>query len=106
MNGDRYCFQDGVHRVAKGAAYMDATHPGWERKIDLSTLDISDADFCICGQALGGALGYLDERAILGAQGKSAWEHGFVSSYDGDAWVLLIKERFDSGLLSDMATGA
>lgn len=29
--------------VAAGAAWLDATCPGWERKIDLSILDLSNA---------------------------------------------------------------
>jgi hypothetical protein len=29
------------------------------------------------------------------------WEYGFTLNEDGDAWVSLIKDRFDLGTLSD-----
>ena len=101
--------QQSAERVARGAAYMDENYPGWERKINLSVLDITDGEVCICGQAVTSQLipqgftrvcnDFVSKFADRGA--NMLWEHGFIEGKDGDAWVTLIKERFDTGLLSD-----
>jgi hypothetical protein len=36
--------------VARGAEFLDAVAPGWEGRIDLSTLALSNPEACICGQ--------------------------------------------------------
>lgn len=36
--------------VARGMALLDEKVPGWRKRIDLSTLDLSDPSFCIAGQ--------------------------------------------------------
>lgn len=41
---------DYAARVAKGAALLDDKRPGWERLIDLSTLDIAPALHCVTAQ--------------------------------------------------------
>lgn len=43
-------------RVALGALLLDAWKPGWPEKVDLNTLDVNDAGFCILGQVFGGRL--------------------------------------------------
>lgn len=62
----------GAKEVAAGAAWLDENHSGWERKIDLGTLNI---------------------RFII--------DHGFLSKDDEPLWRDLIKERFSTGNLSD-----
>lgn len=42
---------DAERRVATGAAWLDKHRPGWERKVDLAKLHMSDTEWCICGQA-------------------------------------------------------
>lgn len=37
-------------RVANGAKFLDAIVPGWESRIDIDTLEMSDGSHCICGQ--------------------------------------------------------
>lgn len=39
-------------RVATGAAWLDATIPGWEQKVDLSKLDLRYTCRCILGQVV------------------------------------------------------
>lgn len=42
-----------AERVAKGAAFLDERTPGWWQRIDLSSLDMDDADQCVFGQVCG-----------------------------------------------------
>jgi hypothetical protein len=37
-------------RAARGAAFMDAHYPGWEKDVNLKTLNIGSNEFCILGQ--------------------------------------------------------
>ena len=37
--------------VQNGALMLDENEPEWWREINLSTLDISSSEYCICGQA-------------------------------------------------------
>lgn len=114
----------GASEVAAGATWLDENFPGWEREIDLGTLDIEDCSACICGQSLakyvvGRLTGY--DVALAAAIGTNAdrfttrrmaieWarEHGFYVDGGRDnelaiegIWRDLIKERFSSGNLSD-----
>ena len=94
-------------RVARGAAYMDENYPGWERKINLDTLDIQDGCKCILGQAT--PEGYLDAvnkiRDSVPAEyyvGTVSSDHGFCGGHTiTELWITLIKGRFNSGVLSD-----
>lgn len=101
-----------IANVVRGAAWLDDNFPGWERKIDLSILDINVGDSCICGQVVPlemvQAAGYNGYGVICcrddGFDDNDILAHGFAShSAHGDHWVNLIKERFDSGNLSDNA---
>lgn len=99
--------QIGSRRVCNGAEWLDAVHPGWEHKIDLSTLDIGDGCFCICGQLMGGFydVAEMTDR-VLGSQGRHwLYNHGFIDDLDTEAWVELIKGRFDMGITSDVMDG-
>lgn len=105
----------GAKEVAAGAQWLDENFPGWEREIDLGTLDIHDPCSCVLGQS-------LRRKAGIGVTG---WGYGekvfdiqFVNNeIDGETysllcrafswakceplWRELIKERFSSGNLSD-----
>ncbi len=99
-------------RVARGAAWLDETSPGWESKIDLGVLDIQQINVCVCGQTVGW---YSDERTALGH--RKTFRRGFgidrTSLYGQQipdslywhelnaAWVSLVKERFNTGAFSD-----
>ena len=104
----------GASEVAKGAAWLDENFPGWEREIDLGTLNINDSCNCVLGQSLAKYIpvtraetgyefgtsyaydyGHTDDVAMW------AFEHGFLSKRDEGVWRDLIKERFSTGNLSD-----
>jgi hypothetical protein len=119
--------------VARGAAWLDMVHPGWERKIDLARLELRDECRCVLGQLC--TIGTEDEAQKNGTMGYKlvtdvvwdAWgaidgsprtwavDNGFNIDYRpriihdaefsalDEAWIALIKERFASGLLSDEA---
>jgi hypothetical protein len=91
-------------RVARGAAFMDEFYPGWERKVDVTILDISSPDQCICGQVIPDLFPWSAASEVFYGRDYefSMAECGFADSEDGDAWVSLIKTRFDTGALSDM----
>lgn len=97
----------GVKEVAAGAAWLDENFPGWEREIDLGTLDMSNCSACICGQSLRELIA-TDENVfdgfsvavVLGANVKSDWQwtiqhqkaidwaatHGFALPLKGIDW--------------------
>lgn len=100
-----YEFFNEAGNVARGAGWLDEHFPGWERRVDVGLLDISRPNACICGQvvpqemieAANQQTGY---GAVVNGQSDSS-AYGFAGSRHGDYWVLLIKERFDTGTLSD-----
>lgn len=49
---------DYAARVAKGVALLDDKRPGWERELDLGTLDIASSTSCVTAQ-LGGERDYF-----------------------------------------------
>lgn len=53
--------------VAQGAAWLDATYPGWIDSIDLAALNLSDCQTCIMGQVWHGHIP-AEERTELFAQ--------------------------------------
>ena len=93
--------------VARGAAWLDKTVPGWERKIDFATLDMTYN--CICDQAVeGGWSTVLDMmQEEFGPCSGEASNHGFTPQTDAweatrPQWEALVKERFNTGALSDL----
>lgn len=40
-------------RVRRGAAYLDASDPGWRDRIDAGSLELSDGAHCVLGQLHG-----------------------------------------------------
>ena len=99
-------------RVTRGAVILDAKKPGWEREIDLASLELSDSCHCILGQLYGH---YCDGVDILetvdgkwtgvevATAGFITYPSEHISAYAklDEAWISLIKERFDTGALSD-----
>lgn len=111
-------------RVAAGAEWLDANEPGWERRVDLASLELHNACRCVLGQV-------FNDRAEAVQQGdnpqcvETGWDYALdivrmpstaplgFSIFSGgqgaaeqwaaldEAWISLIKERFASGLLSD-----
>lgn len=70
---------DYAARVAKGAALLDEKKPGWERQIDLDTLDIQNATSCVTAQ-LSSERWYsagMEELGLTGGNGGTYIAHGF-----------------------------
>lgn len=101
-------------RVAAGAAWLDEHEPGWERRIDLGVLELADDCRCVLGQLSGRTM----DEACLSPFSDYVMEYGpsdtvrfgFNVMVGGsaaaftaldEAWISLIKSRFDSGTLSD-----
>ena len=84
-------------RVARGAALLDRERPGWPERIDLDTLQLSSACFCIRGQLVGCSVIWDVIPGLEG--GKSHTEHGFIadsqSQYEllQEAWLSAIADR-------------
>lgn len=132
-------------RVANGAAWLDKVNPGWEHKIDLSTLELKNSCRCILGQVVAASASEVHETKygpfilLLTIKGHLWWDwssgyeviyiligrdnlggadwmadHGFRLgdeffdenivegySYLDEAWIDLIKSRYDTGEFSD-----
>ena len=101
-------------RVTRGAAALDKANPGWERRVDLSKLDLQDSCRCVLGQLYGhyfDGLMALENGSVpidmavtpganLGFNARSGEPPSAYRALD-EAWISFIKERFDTGALSD-----
>jgi len=111
-------------RVARGAEWLDEQEPGWERRIDLAALDLEDGCRCVLGHVFNDAAivasvtadyigGYQwalrhFEKPWAWARGHGfLWKSGALSDIDAldEAWISLVKTRFDTGALSDETGG-
>ncbi len=66
-----------AERVAAGAAFLDEHDPGWDRDVDLATLDLSDCGNCVFGQLQDG---YDDGLIEFGLSDQRATELGFAEA--------------------------
>lgn len=103
--------------VAAGAGWLDEREPGWEPKVDLADLDVSNRCRCVLGQvfidrAPDGYTAAMNEwwGDVSVADIPLGWpsHHGFSSPWGStvefalldDLWTALIKGRHDLGTLS------
>ena len=61
-------------RIEQGAAMLDRRKPGWEKDLNLDTLEMVDCQFCVLGQLYGS---YEGGKTALGLHEGTA--HGFNS---------------------------
>ena len=89
-------------RIDKGVAWLDKVRPGWEKEIDVETLEMSEMDSCILGQLFGNVRNvefFLNENDHRFTDWDKLEEYGFVSKphkgYDvlQTGWVNMIQER-------------
>lgn len=114
MNGIDY-----AARIAKGAALLDEKRPGWERLLDLDTLDIRSGDHCVTAQLSGvhswwRGMEMLDlteeddgtyishgfnaeERHINGVRVADEYDQGAVYDTLNTLWKALITTRLAAG---------
>lgn len=102
--------------VEAGAFYLDENHPGWFKKINLDTLDLSNQCNCVLGQLHGDYDDGLIEEKIAASRNWSpgpahrvalrAIHLGFYSfgrvKYDAltKAWKRAIKDRLNNPALT------
>lgn len=68
-------------RVAQGAAFLDANHPGWHNRIDVGTLTLHNACGCIAGQLSNNSF-FPESSRALGIKDRSTCvSHGFDLNY-------------------------
>lgn len=111
-------------RIEQGAAWLDETQPGWERRLDIGQLDLASCERCVLGQVFmdrakatemgtgyGWALHVFESVDMSHTRGFSLDEDELreMGIHTGreyavltDEWGAFIKDRFDRGVLSDM----
>ena len=84
-------------RIERGAALLDQTAPGWDRQINLNTLDLAHNRYCIVGQLYGN---YADGLRVLdGMAEKRPASFGFLTwgseSYEAltQSWKAFLRSR-------------
>lgn len=90
-------------RVTRGAMWLDDKMPGWELKVNLQDLEMSDCASCVLGQLFGHFTNAdVKDPELLGFEVNDVWPDalGYVS-YDDlrVAWTTLIKQRLDIGIV-------
>lgn len=97
--------EDVVLAVKKGAEWLDENHPGWEFRIDLGDLQMSNCERCIVGQAVGDYWTVMAEQTgswMLENGEMWAIEYGFdvpgIGNRAGyrqleEEWTRVVKER-------------
>lgn len=60
-------------RVARGAALLDKSMPGWHRNIDLDALELSSCTDCVCGQLAYAAGSVVIDREIAECEENAWW---------------------------------
>lgn len=94
-----------AQKVADGASWLDEVSPGWERKVDLNNLDLfatrppGNGPSCLLCQITG--LEWDDAVRSLTPKSQRDRPLSFASREMEPYWIDLIKERFNSGTLSD-----
>jgi hypothetical protein len=70
---------DYAARVAKGVALLDEKRPGWERQIDLETLNIRNGYCCVTAQLSGESRWYVGMEQLGLSEGDYGTyvAHGF-----------------------------
>jgi len=81
---------DLAERVALGAAWLDAAHPGWRDRVDVDRLNLEDSCDCVLGQTLQAD----DPDEFYFAVAAHADGSG-CEAYPGERWA--IAHGFDSG---------
>ena len=90
--------QDAQERVETGASYLDTHNPGWDNRIEVSSLDIQHANRCVLGQLYGN---FTRGRIVLKLSEDMSLQNGFSTEigYKENerlltvAWRKLIKKR-------------
>lgn len=94
-----YAWDITVQAVLLGARWLDRHASGkWWNRIDLSRFDLDEPDRCVCGQVFKQEAKAADEDSgfdFIDNQKSGRWTeaHGFVSPWQQEAWVSVIRLR-------------
>lgn len=88
-------------RVARGAAWLDANHPGWEARINLDTLACLSPLHCVMTQVTGDQHAWHQFGPV--SSGASA-EMGFAYPQDTAVWRGILQSRRGAALLKTALT--
>ena len=77
-------------RVANGARWLDENFPGWEGRVDMNSLHLSDANWCICGQVFAKE---ADQSQIRGVLGMGYWFAEKTLFSEANSWINLPKRE-------------
>lgn len=75
--------------VKKGAIWLDDNHVGWETKLNLNSLVMSDCRYCVIGQAIGDYSSTVAHGAsVRETPYQWAIDHGFTLLFvSGSGWL-------------------
>jgi glucose/arabinose dehydrogenase len=87
-------------RVLKGVAWLDATQPGWEERVELYDFDIASTCSCVIGQVFAGEASQLNGNQPFPRY--SAWSVGMRKAVGADytsedACAFAVEYGFDLG---------
>ena len=74
-------FRDAVHR---GAEVLDIVSPGWEREVELASLDMRSCFRCVLGQIFGSYDGGMSVLAQKSGKSVDPLQFGFTAMDDDD----------------------
>jgi hypothetical protein len=82
--------EEASQRVARGAAFLDEADPGWYRRVDATTLELSSGSACVLGQLhgeyrLGLGRSRLVDPSSAPLASLSPSDYGFQAVYGADA---------------------
>lgn len=78
---ESFIHEDAILAVKRGINWLDENHPNWANEIDLSSLDMSECNRCVIGQAVGDYTFTVKQAAKADYIYVSDWaiDHGFES---------------------------
>lgn len=86
--------EDAILAVKKGTQWLDENHPGWERRLDLSNLEMNNCERCVIGQAVGNFWVTAGEEADRVGMDEEEWsvEHGFDVLFVGTSTTVAYRQ--------------
>jgi hypothetical protein len=70
-------------RAKRGARWLDENFPGWEKRINLNTLELANGEQCICGQVF--------KRRAKNHYGENGFEYASDHLFaEANSWITKI----------------
>ncbi|SRR6266550_7745742 len=92
--------------IQAGAEFLDEETPGWELRIDPSSLDLNSQCYCVLGQLYGDFWGFVSTRWSSVGEWHNTHQLGFLGEGQTDPefkiltqeWITFIKQRLNEGV--------